>query len=253
MKTCTKCKIEQPKLNFSKNCRTKDRLRNQCKTCDQKNNKNYCLQNQDKINLYLRTNKLQIKIKKKKYREKHKEKAKLTNLKYRQENPELVKLQKQKADKKYYAKNKPKILKTVKAYSTKNKTRINNYQNQYRKDRLKRDALFNCKSKIQQQLRQALKNRGFTKKTKTSKILGADFEFIQQYLIMTAIGNYGFYDPNFTYHIDHIIPCSSAKTEDILLSLFYYTNLQFLTPKDNLEKSDKLNWKDLNILPFKKD
>ena len=44
-------------------------------------------------------------------------------------------------------------------------------------------------------------------------------------------------------HIDHIIPMSTAKSEEEVIKLNQYTNLQLLKAEDNLEKSDKLNWK----------
>jgi hypothetical protein len=44
------------------------------------------------------------------------------------------------------------------------------------------------------------------------------------------------------YHIDHIIPLSSAKDAKSMLKLWHYTNLQWLLAVDNIEKSDKLNW-----------
>ena len=44
------------------------------------------------------------------------------------------------------------------------------------------------------------------------------------------------------YHIDHIIPVSIATNEEELLKLNHYTNLQLLYPKDNLSKSNQLNW-----------
>jgi len=48
--------------------------------------------------------------------------------------------------------------------------------------------------------------------------------------------NWGVYG----WHIDHVIALSSAKTEDELMKLFHYTNLQPLWAKDNLLKSNKV-------------
>jgi hypothetical protein len=48
--------------------------------------------------------------------------------------------------------------------------------------------------------------------------------------------NYGLYG----WHIDHIIPLASANTEDELLKLFHYTNLQPLWAEENLLKSNKI-------------
>ena len=42
------------------------------------------------------------------------------------------------------------------------------------------------------------------------------------------------------WHIDHIIPLSSAKTEQEIYELCKYTNLQPLWAQDNLKKSNKI-------------
>jgi hypothetical protein len=42
------------------------------------------------------------------------------------------------------------------------------------------------------------------------------------------------------WHVDHIIPLSSGKTESELLKLNHYTNLKPLWAKDNLAKSNKI-------------
>ena len=42
------------------------------------------------------------------------------------------------------------------------------------------------------------------------------------------------------WHIDHIIPLSAAKTEQELISLCHYSNLQPLWGEDNIKKGNKI-------------
>jgi hypothetical protein len=44
------------------------------------------------------------------------------------------------------------------------------------------------------------------------------------------------------WHIDHIIPLSSAETEQETIKLCHYTNLQPLWAFDNLSKGNSLDW-----------
>ena len=48
--------------------------------------------------------------------------------------------------------------------------------------------------------------------------------------------NYGYYG----WHIDHIIPLSSAKTEEELYKLSHFTNLQPMGASDNRKKGAKI-------------
>jgi hypothetical protein len=50
----------------------------------------------------------------------------------------------------------------------------------------------------------------------------------------------GVFDLNKTWDIDHIIPITTAKTEDDVYRLNHYTNLQPLWAEDNMKKGDKL-------------
>lgn len=61
--------------------------------------------------------------------------------------------------------------------------------------------------------------------------------------------NHGLYNGelNFGWDIDHIIPISSAKTEDEVINLNHYTNLQPLCGKINRDiKKDKLDYPRIN-------
>jgi hypothetical protein len=54
-------------------------------------------------------------------------------------------------------------------------------------------------------------------------------------------GNHGRYDPDRkTWQLDHIIPSSSAKTEDELIKLNHYSNFQPLKSIDNILKSNNI-------------
>ena len=66
------------------------------------------------------------------------------------------------------------------------------------------------------------------------------------YLIKTYENNYNEkWDWEYlkNVHIDHIIPMSTAKSEEEVIKLNHYTNLQLLKAEDNMQKSDKLDWR----------
>ena len=67
-------------------------------------------------------------------------------------------------------------------------------------------------------------------------LIQPDYEFLINILAAEDQGTLG-------VHIDHIIPLSTANSEEEIIKLCYYTNLQLLKAKDNLNKSNKLNWK----------
>jgi hypothetical protein len=100
------------------------------------------------------------------------------------------------------------------------------------------NPLFKLRGNLSSLIHNSIKNRKYKKSSRTAQLLGTSFEIVQTHLINTAIKNYSSYDPNFKYHIDHIVPCTSAKTEEELIKLQHYANLQYLTPEDNLKKSD---------------
>ena len=80
----------------------------------------------------------------------------------------------------------------------------------------------------------------WNKKNKTILYIGCSLEELKLHLEKQ-------FKPGMTWenhgewHIDHIIPLASAKTEEDLYKLNHYTNLQPLWAIDNLKKSNKIN------------
>lgn len=89
------------------------------------------------------------------------------------------------------------------------------------------------------------------KNNKTEIILGCSFEEFKLYLESKFEDwmnweNRGLYNGEFNYgwDIDHIIPLSIAKSEEELIKLNHYTNLQPLCSKINRDiKSNILDYK----------
>ena len=78
-----------------------------------------------------------------------------------------------------------------------------------------------------------------TKKNKTFEIVGCEPNELKMYLEKQFVVGMSWENRN-EWHIDHIIPLSSAKTEDELYKLCHYTNLQPLWVVENIQKSNKI-------------
>jgi hypothetical protein len=140
----------------------------------------------------------------------------------------------------YCLKNKDRIRTQSKAYYSDNRAKLVNYSVQYKKTRRLVDPFFKLKESISSLVRDAFRRRGYKKTAQTHEILGCSFEELENHLHSTWEKNYGTPYAGQSCHIDHIIPISSAQSEQDVLKLNHYTNLQLLTPEDNLTKGDKI-------------
>ena len=154
------------------------------------------------------------------YYEKNNKKIKERKKTYYSENINLIKLK----DKIYRDKNK-KILQSKKALWEKNK--------------INTDKFYYLKSKIKNSIRESLKGHGYTKKSRSNEILGCDYETLKKHLESKFIDGMSWENRN-EWHIDHIIPVSSAKNENEMILLNHYLNLQPLWANENLSKGCKM-------------
>jgi hypothetical protein len=228
MKKCAKCKVEKEITCFGKRADNNDGLMHQCKECRKEFQKEYYKKNKHKAIKYYENNKQKIK----EYRKNNKDKLKEYIKEYRKNNKDKLK--------EYKKNNKQKIREKNKEYRKNNRVGINEYQKKYNSTRLKEDPLYKMKSNLRSRTYKAFKHKGYSKKTKTQEMLGIDWEIAKKHIERQFTKGMNWSNQG-DWHIDHIIPLSSANTEERLKKLCHYTNLQPLWAVDNLIKSDVIN------------
>jgi len=173
----------------------------------------------------------------KRYREENKEKIKAYRKLYREANKGELK--------EYREKHKDHLAKYIREYRQNNQKII--YQKRkesqkiYVRERRSNDKLVRLRTNLSSRTNVAFRNIGRSKPTKTEELLGGQYDIVKshienQFSDGMSWDNYG------KWHIDHIIPLSSAKDMDELIALCHYSNLQPLWAKDNLRKSNKIQW-----------
>jgi hypothetical protein len=202
-KTCTRCGVEKSVDEFYRAFKNSEERRKKCKTCINSDNKTYSRINLKKVNGI-----------KRKYVERHKDIVKQSKLKWFDKNPNYKK-------------------EWSKRNSKKNNKKL--------KNRYDNDSLYRLIKNIRGRLYAFLKTKRLTKKNKTFDIVGCSPEFLKEHLEKQfkegmSWDNHGM----FGWHIDHIIPLASSKTEEEIYKLSHYTNLQPLWAKENLQKNDKI-------------
>lgn len=222
MKVCNKCHIEKELSVFNKNSRNPDRLMNICKPCRTQHR----IDNREAINKYNReykqANKEKIREHKKAYRTKHTEKFR-------------------KMMRDHYYRNKEKIRASQRKYYEKNKKDISEKQTVYQMNKYNSDPLYKLISTLRSRIRSAVKANRLTKTNKTIEMLGADIQTVRCH-IESMFESWMTWDNHgtHTWHIDHIIPLSSATTIEEMEKLCHYTNLQPLAARENIIKSNKI-------------
>ena len=117
------------------------------------------------------------------------------------------------------------------------------YLRNYAKERSKTDILFKLIGNIRIRTNCAYKATKWIKESKNKDMLGCSLSHAKhcleiQFTEGMSWDNWG------KWHIDHIIPLSSANTEEELSLLCHYKNLQPLWAFDNLSKNGKYNKKE---------
>ena len=218
-KNCKKCG-EEKSINEFDLCKTgKDGHYNICKKCRYESSQIWKKNNPDKVREYGRkwanNNRKPISDETEQERSDRLAMRKIYNKKYRETHKEQIRL----------------------SFQTEEFREKNNL---YLKNKKETDILFKLKCRLRTMTCQAFSRKSFNKNGKTFNILGADVDFMKEYIESKFVGSMSWENSN-EWQIDHIIPLSSAKDEEEMLLLCHHTNLQPLWTEDNQRKSDKYN------------
>jgi hypothetical protein len=272
LKICSKCNIEKPITEFSKHVKYKSGIRNSCKTCESIIKKQWKKDNPDKVKeerkRWKKNNPDKVKEGRKRWKkdnpDKVKEERKRWKVKNTHENrPDniicggcnLVKplsdfyqgqLRKckecEKLRMKIYRETNPDARKeTKRKWNSNNIEVVKKLKKEHVKRRKKRDPIFRAMNIMRNRTTKYAHRKFNEKRGIFVEIIGIDRDGFRDYISSKfkegmSWENYGWS----TWHLDHIIPLSSAKTIKELEELSHYTNLQPLWKDENLEKSNKL-------------
>lgn len=189
-----------------------------------------------------------------KYAKENVEKERERTKKWQAENPEKLKASYQASaikhrDKRYKATRewREQNKEHLQAYHKANRERDRKKLREWVKARYAADPKYALILKARGLMRHAFQRLGFKKTTKTAELLGCDWETLKQHIedqFYDGMTWESFQQKNHIgtsmVEIDHIIPISSAKTEEDVIRLSHHTNLRPLWWWENREKRDKI-------------
>lgn len=141
----------------------------------------------------------------------------------------------------YYEANKEKVYRSVEKYRSCKRVQAKLAEaRRLREKRLHReDPLFRTKKLARHAIWRAINEKGYTKRSRTTEILGCDWETFYEHIEQQFTNGMTWDKMGSEIHLDHIIPLAAAETEDDVLALSHFTNLRPLWAKDNIDKRDK--------------
>lgn len=244
-KKCRTCGEEKPLDEFRIRGDSGKR-RTECKSCSSKYLKKYRSKNKQRISELNKRWRNEHKNKLSEYQlnwqRSNRVKCRAYNKKSSQNMTEEQKARRRELERKYREiwNQNPDYVEKRRAWNRESTKRRRKKITAYEEDRKKIDPVFKLKKQIRNEIRMSFNRRGFRKSARTEEIVGCTRDFFVKYLKQTWLDEYGVEWTGQPCHIDHIVPLATAKKEEDIVHLCHYTNLRLLTPKDNMEKSDKL-------------
>ena len=227
-RVCRRCKLELP-LTIEYFYRNGEKnYQYFCKPCQALMKKEWTAKNKDKANAYQNERRA-------KWTDEQKANTKEYMRQYNIEHNEKLRLQKQV----YYKSHKEEFAQYSKNYREKNKE----LRRKQEKEKRDTDKVYFIKQKARNVIYRSFARRGLHKIALAEEITGLNSTELCDYLFGTFKDVYGYeWDGVEPVHIDHIIPLSTANTEEEVRQLCYHKNLRLIKALDNMKKQDKINY-----------
>lgn len=127
--------------------------------------------------------------------------------------------------------------KVQRAWRCRNSAYLRLYQRLYQRTRRAADFLYGLKDRLRTRTAASFREGGLLKRTTTEELLGCSWARAKAHIEKQFVDGMS-WDNRDLWHIDHIIPLSTAYDEYTLRGLCHFTNLRPLWIPDNLSKGD---------------
>jgi hypothetical protein len=240
LKTCKRCFSEKNLEEFGNNKKQKDGKSIYCKKCENHRAEVFRKKNRELVNnaskKWRKNNSEKYKETVERYLKKNPQMTSKERIKKYRQNPEFKEKEQSRRKEKYIS-NIDKEREKRRLYYQNNKIKERRKNNEWKKNKLRTDPIERLKKNLRDRIRQFLTNNNKSKRT--FEIIGLDKDKFKSYIESKFVegmswDNYG------EWHLDHKRPLCTAKSEEEILILNHYTNLQPLWAGDNIRKNRKI-------------
>lgn len=111
----------------------------------------------------------------------------------------------------------------------------------WHKKKLSECEVYAMKSRVRGLITKCIRAGGYTKRSRTQAILGCTWEEFKTHIERQFTKGMN-WDNRGEWHLDHIVPISSATTEDEVIALNHFTNFRPMWAKDNIRKGASMEF-----------
>lgn len=193
--------------------------------------RNHYIENKDRYEEYAKNNKEAIRKRMAEWRSKNKSRLSVYDKEYYSKNSE----NKKEYSRKWRSENPERVREQRIEFFRRNR----GYSAEYARARRKSDPVYATMCRVRARVSAAFLNNGFNRNTKTEEIIGCTWLELKEHIERQFVRGMSWNNRG-DWHIDHIVPLASAKTEEGIISLCHFTNLRPVWAGENLRKGAKM-------------